>query len=224
MYQQLLGRYISGYPSSDIKTSTTHCPTAHSTGTRRIKQILWKLHLRIYLVHIINNFADLWYWFHVFIFAYILEQGQKMKIATTAFLYIQSWKSYWISIYIVMLSIPMEFAVRLHLHHTHHHSQHTRSSNLQSTDRDQYRQVRLFCHWQRLLEKLGALASDKLSNCLWSWWKICHDWYPLSIFHQLQRQLDSLSDASAPSCSNNRCQCQKAGLVCTDLCLCSEDC
>ena len=25
-------------------------------------------------------------------------------------------------------------------------------------------------------------------------------------------------------CSNNRCQCQKAGLVCTDLCLCSEDC
>ena len=29
---------------------------------------------------------------------------------------------------------------------------------------------------------LGALASDKLYNCLWSWWKICHDWYPLSIF------------------------------------------
>ena len=29
---------------------------------------------------------------------------------------------------------------------------------------------------------LGALASDKLCNCLWSWWKICHDWYPLSIF------------------------------------------
>ena len=25
-------------------------------------------------------------------------------------------------------------------------------------------------------------------------------------------------------CSNNRCQRQKAGLVCTDLCLCSEDC
>lgn len=25
-------------------------------------------------------------------------------------------------------------------------------------------------------------------------------------------------------CSNNRCRCQKAGLVCTDLCLCSEDC
>ena len=25
-------------------------------------------------------------------------------------------------------------------------------------------------------------------------------------------------------CSNNCCQCQKAGLVCTDLCLCSEDC
>lgn len=25
-------------------------------------------------------------------------------------------------------------------------------------------------------------------------------------------------------CSNNRCQCQKVGLVCTDLCLCSEDC
>ena len=29
---------------------------------------------------------------------------------------------------------------------------------------------------------LGALASDKLYNCLWSWWKICPDWYPLSIF------------------------------------------
>ena len=29
---------------------------------------------------------------------------------------------------------------------------------------------------------LGALASDKLYNCLWSWWKIFHDWYPLSIF------------------------------------------
>ena len=29
---------------------------------------------------------------------------------------------------------------------------------------------------------LGALASDKLYNCLWSWWKICHYWYPLSIF------------------------------------------
>ena len=39
-----------------------------------------------------------------------------------------------------------------------------------------------FWHWQRLLEQLGALASDKLSNCLWSWWKICHGWYPLSIF------------------------------------------
>ena len=25
-------------------------------------------------------------------------------------------------------------------------------------------------------------------------------------------------------CSNNRCQCQKAGLVSTDICLCSEDC
>ena len=25
-------------------------------------------------------------------------------------------------------------------------------------------------------------------------------------------------------CSNNRCQCQKTGLVCTELCLCSEDC
>ena len=45
---------------------------------------------------------------------------------------------------IILLSIPMKFPVRLRLHHTHHHSQHTRSGNLQSTDRDQYRQVRLF--------------------------------------------------------------------------------
>ena len=43
-----------------------------------------------------------------------------------------------IYIYIVLLSIPMEFPLRLGLHHTHHHSQHTRSGNLQSTDRDQY--------------------------------------------------------------------------------------
>lgn len=128
------------------KNLTNHCPMAHSTGTRRIKQILRGLHLRSYLVHIINNFANLWYWFHVFIFACILEQGQKMKIATTAILYIQSWKSYWVSMYIVLLSIPIEFPVPLHLHHTHHHSQHTgtRSGNLQSTDRDQYGQVRLF--------------------------------------------------------------------------------
>ena len=128
------------------KNLTNHCPMSHSTGTRRIKQILRGLHLRSYLVHIINNFANLWYWFHVFIFACILEQGQKMKIATTAILYIQSWKSYWVSMYIVLLSIPMEFLVRLHLHHTHHHSQHTGtcSGNLQSTDRDQYGQVRLF--------------------------------------------------------------------------------
>ena len=83
--------------------------------------------------------------FQVFIFTF--EQGQKMKIETTAILYIQSWKSYWISIYIVLLSIPMEFPVRLRLHHTHHHSQHTRSGNLQSTERDQCRQVRLFDTW-----------------------------------------------------------------------------
>ena len=39
---------------------------------------------------------------------------------------------------------PREFSVRLRLHHTNHHSQHSRSGHLQSTDRDQYRQVRLF--------------------------------------------------------------------------------
>ena len=96
--------------------------------------------LRIYLVHIINNFANLWYWFHVFIFACILEQGQKMKIVTCYFIY---------TVMKVLLNIYIHcsvvhsygFPVRLRLHH---HSQHTHSGNLQSTDRDQCRQVRLF--------------------------------------------------------------------------------
>ena len=41
------------------------------------------------------------------------------------------------------------------------------------------------------------------------------------IFHQLQKQLYSLSDASAPS---RVAVTIIVGLVCTDLCLCSEDC
>ena len=100
MYKQLLGRYIYGYPSSDIKTSTNHCPMAHSTGTRRIKQILRSLHLRIYLVHIINNFANLGYWFHLFIFACILEQGQKMKITTIYCYFIYTVMKVLLNIYI----------------------------------------------------------------------------------------------------------------------------
>ena len=130
---------------------------AHSTGTRRIKQILRRLHLRIYLVHIINNFANLWYWFHESLTEYLY----------TLFCCPFLWNFLFDFVFIILI-ITLSILVLAIF----------RAQTEISTDKSGFLTLTTVVR----ATGLGALASDKLYNCLWSWWKIFHDWYPLSIF------------------------------------------